>query len=269
VSFNGTANINLPGVNTAGNQNTTGSAATLTTARTIGGVSFNGSANINLPGVNTAGNQNTTGTAANITGTAAVANGGTGRTTLTANNVLLGNGTTAVNFVAPGTSGNVLTSNGTTWTSGAAPGLPSGSVIYVAMNTAPTGFLKANGAAVSRTTYAALFAAIGTTFGAGNGSTTFNVPDIRGEFMRGWDDGRGIDSGRAFGSFQATRVNNVSTVITSTGFTDGRIPINDDGSDSSPAYSGATSGGTRSLSFAKKGGDTYPRNRALLACIKF
>ena len=67
VSFNGSANINLPGVNTTGNQNTTGSAATLTTARTIGGVSFNGSANINLPGVNTAGNQNTTGNAATAT----------------------------------------------------------------------------------------------------------------------------------------------------------------------------------------------------------
>jgi len=67
VSFNGTANINLPGVNTAGNQNTTGSAATLTTARTIGGVSFNGSANINLPGVNQAGTQNTSGNAATAT----------------------------------------------------------------------------------------------------------------------------------------------------------------------------------------------------------
>jgi len=68
VSFNGSANINLPGVNAAGNQNTTGSAATLTTARTIGGVSFNGSANINLPGVNAAGNQNTTGSSASTTG---------------------------------------------------------------------------------------------------------------------------------------------------------------------------------------------------------
>lgn len=65
-------------------------------------------------------NQNTTGTASNVTGTVAVANGGTGSTTLTANNVILGNGTSAVTFVAPGTSGNVLTSNGTTWTSAAA-----------------------------------------------------------------------------------------------------------------------------------------------------
>jgi hypothetical protein len=74
VSFNGAANINLPGVNTTGNQNTSGSSASCTgnaatatvlqTARTIGGVSFNGSANINLPGVNTGGNQNTSGTSA-------------------------------------------------------------------------------------------------------------------------------------------------------------------------------------------------------------
>ena len=67
VSFDGSANINLPGVNTEGNQNTTGSAATLTTARTIGGVSFDGSSNINLPGVNTAGNQDTSGNAATAT----------------------------------------------------------------------------------------------------------------------------------------------------------------------------------------------------------
>ncbi|MCE1312016.1 tail fiber protein [Enterobacter hormaechei subsp. xiangfangensis] len=70
VAFDGTANINLPGVNTGGNQSTTGNAATATklqTARTIGGVSFDGTANINLPGVNTAGNQSTTGNAASAT----------------------------------------------------------------------------------------------------------------------------------------------------------------------------------------------------------
>lgn len=80
--------------------------------------------------------------------------------------------------------------------------VPTGAVIFLASNAAPTGYLKANGAAVSRTTYAALFAAIGTTFGAGDGSTTFNLPDMRGMFPRGWDDGRGVDTGRALGSFQ-------------------------------------------------------------------
>ncbi|SDS49283.1 Phage Tail Collar Domain [Halopseudomonas litoralis] len=80
---------------------------------------------------------------------------------------------------------------------------PSGMIAHFARNTAPTGWLKANGAAVSRSAYADLFAAIGTAFGAGNGFTTFNLPDLRGEFLRGWDDGRGADGGREFGSSQA------------------------------------------------------------------
>ena len=83
-----------------------------------------------------------------------------------------------------------------------AGGVPAGAVMHFAMNAPPTGWLKANGALVSRTTYAALFAAIGTTFGVGDGSTTFGLPDLRGEFMRGWDDGRTVDTGRAFGSAQ-------------------------------------------------------------------
>ena len=81
--------------------------------------------------------------------------------------------------------------------------VPSGTVLYFAGQTAPAGWLKANGAAVSRTAYAALFAAIGTTYGAGDGRSTFNLPDLRGEFLRGWDDGRGVDAGRVFGSAQA------------------------------------------------------------------
>jgi hypothetical protein len=71
---------------------------------------------------------NISGNATNVTGTVAVGNGGTGATTLTANNVLLGNGTSAVQAVAPGTTGNVLTSNGTTWTSAAPSG--GGSTTY-------------------------------------------------------------------------------------------------------------------------------------------
>lgn len=77
-----------------------------------------------------------------------------------------------------------------------------GQIAYYAMSTPPTGTLKANGAAVSRTTYARLFAKIGTVHGAGDGVTTFNLPDRRGVFQRGWDDGRGIDAGRVFGSEQ-------------------------------------------------------------------
>jgi len=73
---------------------------------------------------------------ANISGVLAPTNGGTGLTTLTANNVILGNGTSSVQFVAPGTTGNVLTSNGTTWTSSAAGGGGGGSWIYLSKVTA-------------------------------------------------------------------------------------------------------------------------------------
>lgn len=75
---------------------------------------------------------------------------------------------------------------------------------FFATTTAPAGWLKANGAAVSRTAYAALFARIGTTFGAGDGSSTFNLPDMRGEFVRGLDDGRGVDTSRSLGSAQSS-----------------------------------------------------------------
>jgi microcystin-dependent protein len=77
-----------------------------------------------------------------------------------------------------------------------------GEVCYFARNTAPSGFLKANGALVSRSTYATLFTAMGTTFGIGDGATTFALPDLRGEFLRGWDDSRGVDTGRTFGTAQ-------------------------------------------------------------------
>lgn len=63
--------------------------------------------------------------------------------------------------------------------------MPVGTVIQTARTTAPTGFLACDGSAVSRTTYANLFSAIGTTYGTGDGSTTFNLPDMRGLFPRG------------------------------------------------------------------------------------
>ena len=78
----------------------------------------------------------------NVTGTLPVSNGGVGAATLTANNVLLGNGTSAVQFVAPGSTGNVLTSNGSTWTSAAAAAFDSGTVMLFAQTTAPTGWTK-------------------------------------------------------------------------------------------------------------------------------
>jgi hypothetical protein len=83
-------------------------------------------------------------------------------------------------------------------------GVLTGAVVFYATPGVPTGWLKANGAAISRTTYARLYAAIGTTFGAGDGATTFNVPDPRGMFLRALDDGAGRDASaaRTLGSVQ-------------------------------------------------------------------
>jgi microcystin-dependent protein len=75
--------------------------------------------------------------------------------------------------------------NGTLIWNGGAVSVPAGTVIAYAANSAPNGFLICNGAAVSRTTYANLFAVIGTTYGTGNGSTTFNVPNLTDKFIQG------------------------------------------------------------------------------------
>jgi hypothetical protein len=103
------------------------------------------------------------------------------------------------------TTGTGVVWNGTKWTTGAPTATakpPAGAVMHFAQATAPNGWLVCNGQAVSRTTYAALFTAIGTTYGAGDGSTTFSLPDLRGEFIRGADVGRGVDAGRVVGSAQ-------------------------------------------------------------------
>jgi len=79
----------------------------------------------------------------------------------------------------------------------------SGMVLAFAGSGVPSGWLECNGAAVSRAAYAGLFSVIGVLWGSGDGSTTFNVPDMRGEFLRGWDNGRGIDGGRTLASNQS------------------------------------------------------------------
>jgi len=136
--------------------------------------------------------------------------------------------------------------------------VPSGAVMYFAGQTAPSGWLKANGAAVSRTTYAALFAAISERYGRGDGRTTFNLPDLRGEFVRGWDDSRGVDRNRALGSWQADEFRSHSH-----GIGVNRMPDSDRGSNSS-TVSVDTVGQTDPAG----GIETRPRNIALLACIK-
>lgn len=171
-----------------------------------------------------------------------------------------------------------------------------GAIEWYAMATPPAGRLKANGAAVSRTTYADLFAAIGTAYGAGNGSTTFNVPDLRASFARGWDDGRGVDPSRVFGSNQDSAIINHTHTGTTSG--SGAHSHTFDGTSGSnfnsgqsvnftmDATGGATANGSKNTGNISAVGDhthtlttgnpsvggaaeTRPRNIALLACIVY
>lgn len=150
--------------------------------------------------------------------------------------------------------------------------MPPGVVSMHAANTAPTGWLECDGAAVSRTTYAALFAVIGTTWGTGDGSTTFNVPDLRGEFVRGWDHGKGTDTGRAFASSQAVQTNRPtqmrSGVDAAADFDAVTIPESGESPEFDTGGTALVGAATRTLALTMSGSETRPRNVALMFIIK-
>ena len=120
------------------------------------------------------------------------------------NNLLRVNGTLDINNAyrlptADGTPGQVLQTDGSgqvNWATGGSggSGVPSGTILAFGGATAPSGFLSCNGSAVSSQDYPDLFAAIGTAWG-GDGAPNFNLPDLRGQFLRGWDNGAGVDPG--------------------------------------------------------------------------
>lgn len=179
------------------------------------------------------------------------------------NSALLGGAT-------PGNaSGNIPISNGTLCVNlnaeklGGQPAsyydpVPVGTVFHMARSTPPTGYLAADGSQVSRAEYADLFSAIGTAFGVGNGSTTFNLPDLRGEFIRGWDTGGSLDPGRIFGTSQNDEVGahvhpNTTPVLMADSMSGGDAHYYGLPGDSG-SYGGA---------------ETRPHNVALLAVIKY
>jgi len=164
--------------------------------------------------------------------------------------------------------------------------VPTGSVHLMASTTVPSGYEKCNGQALSRTVYADLFAEIGTAFGAGDGSSTFNVPDLRGEFVRGWDDSRGIDSGRNFGTAQSDQNKQHNHSATSTVTDPGHNHVYIDQQAHNEGYrpwkagdndcgqrnkntSNAFTGISVSTSIANDGGnESRPRNIAMMYVIK-
>lgn len=256
----------------------------------------------------------------------------------------------------------------TSATNVAVSGVPVGAVAYIAMNAAPTGWLKANGAAISRSTYSALFAALVTNagyssntftvtiaspavftksthgfiggerirlsttgalptglntttdyyvlfvdantfrlsltlggtaintsgtqsgthsylqslYGLGDGSTTFNIPDLRGEFLRGWDDARAVDNGRTIGSGQLDQMQSITGLLTNVGHISSANVIVGSGAFTTAGSAGGNSGianggnlganvtfNNANSSGARVGTETRARNVALLACIKF
>lgn len=166
---------------------------------------------------------------------------------------------------------------------GAAALVPTGAIMDFAMQTPPNGWLVCDGSQQSRTEHAALFAAIGIVWGAGNGTTTFNLPDFRGEFRRGWDAGRGADAGRTFGSTQSGQIqshNHTGTANTAGAHThtlnfpqaasEGG-PTNGlrQGNGTGTGQTNTAGDHTHTLDIAPTGGsETRPRNIAVLTCIK-
>lgn len=147
------------------------------------------------------------------------------------------------------------------WKRSSTPLNPTGLIITMATTTVPVGYLECNGSLISRTTYSDLFAIIGIVHGDGDGSTTFNIPDLRGEFVRGWDHGRGIDVGRVFGSNQLDAFKEHSHLI--------EHGLGSQGTGGTWANSTYQNLSPPTSGYATGGNETRPRNIALMYCIKY
>jgi microcystin-dependent protein len=142
---------------------------------------------------------------------------------------------------------------------------PPGAIMDFAMQVCPAGWIETNGSTVLRAQYTSLYAAIGTTWGEGDGVTTFTLPEFRGEFRRTWDHGRGVDTGRDFASWQADsfKAHKHDLAFAYNG-TDGAqngamFPSGDSSGDSTGSDWIGSTGGT----------ETRPRNWAVQTCIKY
>ena len=197
---------------------------------------------------------------------------------------------------ADGNSGEFLKTDGSGALSFGTPqSVPTGAVFCMAVASVPSGYLECNGDPVSRTAFSALFAVIGTQYGAGNGSSTFNLPDLRGEFVRGFDNGKNTDSGRSIGSFQSDQNKQHNHTASSTssvtdsghnhnllydngsfGGSSGAVTPRGNNTPSTPGINNRISSETTGISVSTStsigndgGGETRPRNIAMMYIIKF
>ena len=208
---------------------------------------------------------------------------GIGTTTLLVSGNARVTGTLSIGTSSITLDGNANTISGVTTITDSSGGYlshPPGTIIFHSASTAPAGYIKANGATISRSAYSALFNTLGTTYGAGDGSTTFQIPDMRGQFPRGFDDGAGVDSGRTFGSSQSHQIayhKHATWGEANSSFTFGNSSGNGHMGSSGGIdydnywfYTNDGSNIDNTLNAAGlMGNETRPRNVALLACIKY
>ena len=135
---------------------------------------------------------------------------------------------------------------------------PVGSIIIWPLSTPPAGYLECDGSDAARGTYADLYAVVGDNYGVGDGASTFGLPDLRGVFVRGLDNGRGQDAGRVIGSYQSDEI----ASHTHSGTAGDAGTLSDGGGGRANDLSTYTTDATG-------GSETRPKNVAMMYCIKF
>ena len=180
-----------------------------------------------------------------------IASGGTGLASFTAGDLMYATASTTIAKLGIGTAGQVLKTN----TGASAPEwstetdlCPVGSIIMYGAAAAPTNWVLCDGSAINRTTYADLFTAIGITYGAGNGSSTFNVPNLQGVFPAGYDGGSSYDMADTGGA--ATDTPTLSGTNAGTTLTSSQIPAHAHGGVTTGWPSGSWTGGTGAVQTA-------------------
>jgi microcystin-dependent protein len=145
---------------------------------------------------------------------------------------------------------------------------PVGLILPYGGESVPTGWFECTGAAISRTTYSALYTAIATLWGVGDGTTTFNIPDLRGYFLRGWNNGAPAGDpdaasrtgGDHVGSSQADGLKSHTHTLTAQ-----QALYNIGGA----TYAWNTGGATTATSNATGGNETRPKNKYVMYIIKY
>ena len=186
----------------------------------------------------------TIGGALTLTSDLSVPNGGTGVSTLTDKGILYGQGASAVLATAAGTEGQLLRAgaSGVPSFSTVSAVNPAGAIIMYGAATAPTGYLLCNGSNISRSTYADLFSAIGTTYGSGDGSLTFGIPNLQSRFPIGYDGGSSYALAGTGGA--TTDTPTLSGTNAGTAITEAQMPSHTHDSWGNTWPSGSWTGGT-------------------------